>query len=87
MGQQGPVGCGQTAVGCGHFEKRNFNAMVVGDMMFQSLQLINPFVENASLQSSLCSRLESVDNIYHNHGKGLGGFSPPPKRVMVSAPR
>ena len=39
MDQQGPVGHGQTVVGCGYIEKPKFSAIIIGDMMFQ---LINP---------------------------------------------
>ena len=35
MAQQGPVGRGQTVVGCGHIEKPKFSAIIKGDMMFQ----------------------------------------------------
>ena len=48
MAQQGPVGRGQTVVGCGRFEKPNFNAIAIGDMM---LHLIKPFVKEKSLQN------------------------------------
>ena len=45
MAQQGPVGRGHNVVGFGHFEKPKFNALIIGDMIFQ---LINPFVEEES---------------------------------------
>ena len=48
MVQQGPVGHSQTVVGCGRFEKPNFNAIAIGDMM---LHLIKPFVREKSLQN------------------------------------
>ena len=48
MAQQGPVGHGQTVVGCSHFEKPKFSDIIIGDMI---LQLINPFVKEESLQN------------------------------------
>ena len=48
MAQQCPIGRGQAVVGCGHFEKPKFNAIIKGDMMFQ---LINPFLKEESLQN------------------------------------
>ena len=38
----------RTVVGCGRFAKPKFSAIIIGDMMFQ---LINPFVEEESLQN------------------------------------
>ena len=34
MAQQGLVGRGQNVVGCGCFEKLNFNAIAIGDASF-----------------------------------------------------
>ena len=48
MAQQRPVGRGQTGVGCGHFEKPKFSAILIGDLMFQ---LINSSVKEESLQN------------------------------------
>ena len=48
MAQKRPIGRGQTVVGCGHFEKPKFSAIVIGGMMFQ---LINPIVKEESLQN------------------------------------
>ena len=48
MARQGAVERGHTAVGCGHFENKKLNAIVIGDM---KLQLINPLVKEESLQS------------------------------------
>ena len=49
MAQQGPIGRGQTVVGCGHFEKPKFSAIIIGDVMFQ---LINPFVKEKSCKTN-----------------------------------
>ena len=33
---KGPIGRGHAAFGCNHFENKKLNAIVIGDMKFQS---------------------------------------------------